>query len=385
MSSWKTGRRYRPSTSIKLMPNDQANLVHALQERIKELSCLYEISNIATTTTPLPEKLQEVVEALPKAWQHPECAVASLRLDGHVYQSGELAKRYETQDHPIRIRGQERGKLSMHYNYLDGPPPTFLHEEALLIRTLAQEIGGIIERDEQRQREEMLHRKFEQADRLTILGEITAGIAHEINTPLGNILGFAQLIQDRTQDRQVEEDAEKIINSAVHSREVVKKLMFFACEMPQQMQRIQVTELVEEALQLLRITFKNAGLSPEFHPPRYELEAKIDPIQFTQVVFNLLLNALYASEAGQKVVIELGQQGEELRLRIQDFGHGIQEAVRARIFEPFFTTKPAGEGSGLGLSVVHGIVKSHGGRIEVDSEVGRGTVFSVYLPLNLEA
>jgi len=360
--------------------------VHALQERIKELSCLYEISNIAATSlSPLEEKLQEVVNALPKAWQHPEYAVAELVFDGRSYRSGSMAEQRATQRHPVTIRQQERGQLAMHYVYGQTPPPPFLHEEELLLRTLAQEISGIIERDEQRQREEMLHRKFEQADRLTILGEITAGIAHEINTPLGNILGFAQLIQDRTQDRQVEEDAEKIINSAVHSREVVKKLMFFACEMPQQMQRIQVTGLVEEALQLLRITFKNAGLSPEFHPPRYELEAKIDPIQFTQVVFNLLLNALYASEAGQKIVIELGQQGEELRLRIQDFGHGIQEAVRARIFEPFFTTKPAGEGSGLGLSVVHGIVKSHGGRIEVDSEVGRGTVFSVYLPLNLEA
>ncbi len=139
------------------MPNDQANLVHALQERIKELSCLYEISNIAATSTaPLPEKLQQVVEALPKAWQHPDCAVASLRLDDQIYQSGELPGRYETQDHPIRIRGQERGTLAMHYNYLDGPPPPFLHKEALLIRTLAQEIGGIIERDEQKVREALL-------------------------------------------------------------------------------------------------------------------------------------------------------------------------------------------------------------------------------------
>ncbi len=369
------------------MPNDQAKLVHALQERIKELSCLYEISNIAATSTaPLPEKLQEVVEALPKAWQHPDCAVASLRLDDQRYQSGGLAGRYETQDHPIRIRGRERGELAMHYNYLNGPPPPFLHEEALLLRTLAQEIGGIIERDEQKAREALLRRKFEQADRLAILGEITAGIAHELNTPLGNILGFAQLIQGRELDGQLAQDVEKIINSAMHAREIVKKLMFFSCEMPQQKQWASVGPLIEEALQLLRVTFENAGIAPQLSLPEEPIEARLDPIQFTQVLFNLLLNALHASSPGQEVHLLLQQKDdEELMLRVQDFGHGISDEIRPRIFEPFFSTKAPGEGSGLGLSVVHGIVKTHSGRIEVESHPGEGTTFTIFLPLNPDA
>jgi signal transduction histidine kinase len=367
------------------MPSQQADsdLVHALQERIKELSCLYEISNIAATSlAPLEQKLQEVVNALPKAWQHPEYAVAELIFDGRSYRSGSVGKNRTTQQHPITIRQRERGHLAMHYTFDQGGLPSFLHEEELLLRTLAQEISGIIERDEQREREALLRRKFEQADRLTILGEITAGIAHELNTPLGNILGFAQLIQDRADDRQIAQDVEKIINSAVHSREIVKKLMFFACEMPQQKQQVSVTSLVEEALQLLRVTFKNAAIEPIFQPPSIPLNAQVDPIQFTQVVFNLLINALHASKAGQSIIIELSKEGEELRLRIQDFGHGIQEEVRERIFEPFFSTKPPGEGSGLGLSVVHGIVRSHGGRIEVESQAGEGASFSVFLPLN---
>jgi len=365
------------------MPQEHTELVHALQERIKELSCLYEISNIAATSAKtLERKLRQVVHALPKAWQHPEYAVAELQLDGHSLFSGELGDKAESQRHPIHIRRNERGYLAMHYRCLNSTPPPFLHEEALLLKTLAQEIGGIIERDEQKQREEMLRRKFEQADRLTILGEITAGIAHELNTPLGNILGFAQLIQERTGDRQVEQDVGKIVHSAMHAREIVKKLMFFACEMPQRRQRISVNDLIEEALQLLRISFRNVGVHPCFTAPPHPVEATIDPIQFTQVVFNLLINAQHASAPGQEVRIDLEREDGELLLRIRDFGHGIPEDLQERIFEPFFSTKDPGEGSGLGLSVVHGIVKSHGGSIAVESSPGAGAAFTVRLPLN---
>jgi signal transduction histidine kinase len=364
------------------MPEASPDAVHALQERIKELSCLYEISNIAATSTaPLPEKLQEVTQALPKAWQHPSRAVAALQLDDQHYRSGVLALRYESQQHPIIIRGQERGSLAMHYNHKENPPPPFLHEEALLLKTLAQEIAGIIERDEQKARETLLRRKFEQADRLSILGEITAGIAHEMNTPLGNILGFAQLIQDRTDDQQVEQDVEKIINSSMHAREVVKKLMFFSCEIPQQKHLVDVGLLIEEALQLLRVTFEQAKVVPRVSMPGQPVLAQADPIQLTQVVFNLLINALHASKAGQEIWLTLIQNQDQMTLRIQDFGHGIEPDIRERIFEPFFSTKAPGDGSGLGLSVVHGIIKTHHGQIDVDSQPGQGTCFTIRLPL----
>lgn len=368
------------------MPEASPDVVHALQERIKELSCLYKISNIAATSTaPLPEKLQEVVQSLPQAWQHPDHAVAALRLDNQQYRSGTLAAHFDSQQHPILVRGQERGYLAMHYNYQDGPPPPFLHEETLLLKTLAQEISGIIERDEQKAREALLRRKFEQADRLSILGEITAGIAHELNTPLGNILGFAQLIQDRTHDQQVEQDVEKIINSSMHAREIVKKLMFFSCEMPQQKQPADVGQLIEEALQLLRLTFEQASVTPRLSLPGQPVIANVDPIQFTQVVFNLLINALHASSPGQEIWLTLIQQEPNLVLRIQDFGHGIEKDLRERIFEPFFSTKLPGEGSGLGLSVVHGIVKTHGGQIDLKSRPGEGACFTIRLPLTPEA
>lgn len=359
------------------------DVVAALQERIKELSCLYEISNIAATAQeePLPEKLQAVVNALPKAWQYPELAVAQLKLDEHSFLSAPLPGVLLSQKHPIRIRGAIRGFLAMHYRKPTERTVDFLDEEAMLLKTLAQEIAGIIDRDEQRAREEELRRKFEHADRLTILGELTAGIAHELNTPLGAVLGFAELIESRIEDSSVRDDTRKIIQSAMHAREVVKKLMFFSCEMPRKMEWQSINALIRDALSLLRVSLEQAGLTADFRAPDGEINAQVDAIQLTQVIFNLLINAIHASSPGQEIKVCLRKKKDGLTLTITDRGQGIPSAIQHRIFEPFFSTKEPGEGSGLGLSVVHGIIKGHHGDIRVESTPGVQTTFTISLPL----
>ncbi len=353
-----------------------------LQERIKELGCLYEISNIAATSKgSLDDTLQSIVEVLPKAWLYPKDAVAQLTLGTKTFNSGSVPPQSVSQKSPIEVNNEYRGVLAIHYDAQQLSQRDFLSEEKSLLNTLAIEIGQIISRSEQMEREELLNRKLEHSDRLAILGEITAGIAHELNTPLGNILGFSQLIQDKTTDNQIKLDIEKIINSALHAREVVKKLMFFSCEMPQQMSVVAIDTLIEEALNLLKISLKNANVSVKFIKAENKISARVDPVQFTQVVFNLLINAIHASKAGKEITIKLDSNSNELKLSIEDQGHGMSETVKEKIFEPFFTTKPTGEGSGLGLSVVHGIVKSHGGNIKVTSKENTGSTFIVKIPL----
>ncbi|WP_245558450.1 sensor histidine kinase [Fulvivirga imtechensis] len=357
-------------------------LVETLNERIKELTCLYEISNIvATSTQSLEHMLQSIVNVIPRAWKFPEEAVVQLCVDEVAYFSGKLPAEHISQMHPIEISRQPRGYLAIYYDASSFQQSPFLPEEQTLLKTLAQEIAAIIERGEQKKREELMQRKFQHNDRLAILGEITAGIAHELNTPLGNILGFSQLVQDRAGDNHMKKDIEKIINSAMHAREVVKKLMFFSCEMPQHMQEVSINALVEDALDLLQISFKNAGLTVLFKKDNGEITAHVDPVQFTQVVFNLLINAIHATPKGRKLEVQLERQIDQFILIIKDEGHGIEESIREKIFEPFFTTKATGKGSGLGLSVVHGIVKNHGGQIVVESEVDRGSTFTVIFPL----
>ncbi|GJM05458.1 MAG: hypothetical protein DHS20C09_14490 [marine bacterium B5-7] len=357
-------------------------LIEALNERIKELTCLYEISNIAVDTNlSLDDQLQSIVQILPKAWKYPEHGVAELNLDSKFFFSDKLPLKHVSQKNVIVVDERERGYLAMHYDASFNENPVFLPEEHTLLKTLAQEVGGIIFRNEQKQREALLQRKFQHSDRLTILGELTAGIAHELNTPLGNILGFAQLIQEHSQDQQVSRDTEKIIDSALHAREIVKKLMFFSCEMPQQMKKVAINKLIEDALDLLKFTIKNARVKVVFSPKCKELIAQVDPVQFTQVVFNLIINAIHASSAGQQIDVALESEITSFSLTVRDQGHGIKKSIKDKIFEPFFTTKITGEGSGLGLSVVHGIIKSHGGALTVKSKENAGATFEVVLPL----
>ncbi|SNT17778.1 Signal transduction histidine kinase [Ekhidna lutea] len=361
------------------------NPIEALQERIKELTCLYEISNIAVDgSLSLEDQLQSIVNYLPRAWKHQDEGIAEITLDDKQYTSGQLQNESISQHSPLVVEDKKRGYLAMHYDAANHDQSSFLSEEQKLLKTLAQEVAGIVQRNEQKERELLLNSRLQHSDRLAILGEITAGIAHELNTPLGNILGFSQLIQERNKDNQIDQDVEKIISSVMHSREIVKKLMFFSCEMPQQMSIVSINKLVEEALNLLKITLRNANISVDFSSTQDNIDAHVDPVQYTQVVFNLLINAIHASNPEKVILIKLEADSNSCRLSITDQGHGIEDAIRDKIFEPFFSTKPKGEGSGLGLSVVHGIVKSHKGSIQVNSRVNEGTTFIVDIPLRQE-
>src|SRR5690606_31725137 len=154
-------------------------------------------------------------------------------------------------------------------------------------------VGDLLERVAIRENEAILKRKMEHADRLSILGEITAGIAHELNTPLANILGFAELLKTKeTENTQNGKDIDKIINSAIFSREVVKKLMFFACEMPQNLGQTDIVPVIIEAMNLLDPTFKKKEVKYKVTLPKGEVLMRADTIQLTQVIFNLVLNAI---------------------------------------------------------------------------------------------
>lgn len=356
-----------------------------LSERVKELSALYFISNLANDDTKdIPTKLQEIVDRIPESWQYPEQTVAQLHLDEMRFQSRifEPDVSYVHQKQPISIHGEPRGHVMIHY--LEGAEahPSFLEEEYLLLKAIAQEIGGMVSRNEHRKRESEYLEQLLQKDRLKILGELTAGIAHELNTPLGNIIGFTEFAKKQSNKDELQSDLDKVLNSAIYAREVVKKLMFFSCRMPQNKQIVNLYELMHEVRTLLRVRLQEEALEiiiePE-QPTKLELEA--DSIQITQLLFNLLLNAIHASDKGSVIHLLAFEQAGWVYLKIKDQGYGIPDEFQNRIFEPFFTTKDTGEGTGLGLSVVHGIVQAHGGRIEVSSKPNFGTTFTVKLPV----
>jgi two-component system NtrC family sensor kinase len=207
-------------------------------------------------------------------------------------------------------------------------------------------------------------------------------VAHELNEPLGNVLGFAQLAlkADGLPD-QARKDTDKIVTAALHAREIVSKLMLFARQKPPATSKVDLNRLVEDALYFLEARCQKAGISMERALAPGLPEITVDPGQVQQVLVNLVVNAIQAMSHGGRLTIETRPADGSVILAVEDTGAGMTEAVLKQIFVPFFTTKGIGEGTGLGLPVVHGIVTAHGGTIEVRSAPGCGSRFEVRLPM----
>lgn len=353
-----------------------------LKERIKELTCLYEVTSIVANAnySDIESSLISISFCVKKAWRYPKEASVEIKTAQFCINTEGFQPSSVFQKKPIKVFNREEGSITVFYPPDRHSVDDFLAEEEQLLQNIGIEIGNVLERKQIKENEQRIQRQIERNDRLTILGEITAGIAHELNTPLANILGYSELLRSRLGSQpEVISDLDKIINSTIFSREVVKKLMFFACEMPQEMKQVNIVPVVKEAIELLKPVFVKNHINYKFHANNEKIDLKVDTIQLTQVVFNLVLNAIYFSPKDGLIEIILDNQAEKVQLRISDEGSGINEEAD-KIFDPFYTTKPVGEGSGLGLSVVHGIIKSHKGIIKHQPNQPKGTVFIVDFP-----
>lgn len=353
-----------------------------LRERIKELACLYAVARIAQTQElGLEPMLVAMVRTIPQGWQLPDDLWVSLEVDGHAH--GRHDPEGPRLQRPIVIDGEVRGVLAVGYppDSTTGLSSIFLEEEEQLLEKLAAEVASMVERQEKRERQRLFEARMLQQDRLNVLGELTAGIAHELNTPLGNVLGYAELLMAGERDPARREDLQRIIDSALIGRDVVKRLMYFSCEMPSQFREQDLNTVVEGVLRLLRRQVDEAGLVLQLDLSEDLPPVRLDRVQFEQVLTNLVLNAVAATPSGGRLRITTGTADGNVELRVADTGHGIAPEHLRKIFQPFFTTKATGEGTGLGLSVVHGIIKGHGGDIRVESTPGTGTCFIITLPL----
>ncbi|WP_317045274.1 histidine kinase dimerization/phospho-acceptor domain-containing protein [Formosa algae] len=231
---------------------------YALQERIKELTCLYEVSSIIVNAN--YEQIEAVFYAishsLKKAFQYPEHTEINIKYDTTYVATANINTDLPSIKVPIKLFNVKNGSIQAKYNSKELLEHPFLKEEQQLLQSVALKLGSLLERFQIIKNEAALKRQMEHNDRLTILGEITAGIAHELNTPLANILGFAELLESKITEKDDKNDLEKIIHSAMYSREVVKKLMFFACEMPQEMTTVNMVPVIKDALSLLSPTFE---------------------------------------------------------------------------------------------------------------------------------
>jgi signal transduction histidine kinase len=222
-----------------------------------------------------------------------------------------------------------------------------------------------------------------QTEKMASLGTLTSGVAHELNNPLNNISTSVQILLEELEDTTPEYrkalllETEKQVERA---RDTVKSLLEFSREGYFSPQFVHVENLIYQTLKLIKGEVP-PNVKINLNVPE-DIEANMDPRQIQHVLINLILNAVQAMEEGGEINIRaLTQENNgKFCLQVQDTGTGISEEDLPKIFDPFFTTKDVGKGSGLGLSVCHGIVEQQGGRIEVSSTPGKGTTFSVFLP-----
>jgi signal transduction histidine kinase len=357
----------------------------SLRERIKELTCLYGIARLAAQPD-LDEDalLTAVVRLLPAAWQYPEHAAACLELDGRTYLTAGYTKGGASQCADVVVEGRRRGAVTVCYRVwrpwvYEGP---FLAEERHLLDAVATQIALLCEEREANEESRRLAEQLRHADRLATIGQLAAGVAHELNEPLGNVLGFAQLLQQSPHLPEADRsDLDRIVVAALHAREVVSKLRVFARQTPPEQRPCDLNQIVEQGLYFLesRCAKQSITLVRALEPRLPAVVA--DGVQLYQVLVNLVVNALQAMPQGGEVRVSTRATADSVVLEVTDTGIGMTSAVKGRVFEPFFTTKDVNEGTGLGLSVVHGIVTAHRGEVRVESEPGRGARFTVVLPL----
>jgi two-component system NtrC family sensor kinase len=290
-------------------------------------------------------------------------------------------------DHPIPVRSQdELGQLAESFN-------SMMHV-LRNSRAELEEWGHTLEQKVEEATRELHLAQAEAArgEKLASVGLLAAGIAHELNNPLTGVLTFSTLVRKQMPDGSPEaEDLDLVIHETRRCASIIRRLLDFAREKAPEKNFTDLNRLIEKTVDLVSEPARAADIQigldlDETLPPVW-----LDDNLLEQVIMNMLVNAQHAIEGSGSISIRTSKrlyqrrnadQAEEMaEITIRDSGCGIPPEHLQKIFDPFFTTKGVGKGTGLGLSVSHGTIEAHGGTIEVESEVGEGTEFRIYLPI----
>lgn len=295
---------------------------------------------------------------------------------------------------PLRLMAdlsELRGETGIHQLYkipMAAPASSQRQREVLVNIAVAplftrdqERIGRLIIFDDVTERAN-LEQKLVQADKLSSIGLLAAGVAHEVNTPLAVISTYAQMLTKQMQgDDSKSKILEKIAKQTFRASEIVNSLLNFSRTSKAEMEDLDLNRVIRETVQLIEPQLTKSNVTVEFRLDPNPPPVRANSGKMQQVFLNLFLNARDAMESGGRLIVISRTEGESFKVQVADTGKGIAADDLQRIFDPFFTTKGAKKGTGLGLAVSYGIVREHGGTIDVTSQPGEGTVFHLDLPL----
>ncbi|MBX3345547.1 MAG: PAS domain S-box protein, partial [Nitrospira sp.] len=262
----------------------------------------------------------------------------------------------------------------------------WLHDRGRVIEDEAGHplrIDGIASDITERKR---LQAQLRRTERVAELGTVASGMAHEIGTPMNVILGRAEYLMERTKEEPVRKGLQTIISQVERITRVMNQLLAFARRRPVEHRALDLRQIIEDNLEIFqeRLSHSNVTVDTSFAEGCPFVRADAD--QMSQVLINLIMNAIHAMPGGGVLKVALAPATDRgmVMLVVGDTGHGMPKDIIAKIFDPFYTTKEFGKGTGLGLTVVKGIIEEHAGTIQVESEPGVGTVFTICLPVHAD-
>ena len=369
---------------------------HELTERVKELNTLYRISRlIEQPDLSLELFLDEVVTLIPSGWQYPDITVARLRIEEGEFSTPGFKGTPWVQNAPVYVFGNPVGRVEVAYlkempEMDEGP---FSKEERDLINALAERLGKYIE--ERRTAEKLLEyrdhlenmverrtRELIQAEKLAYIGQLVAGIAHEINSPLAVISLYAGMLGTDAMDERTRGYVEIIASQVNSASKIVSNLLDFTKISHMERSSMDLNQLIHRIIRVVGHQLELSKICIE-HDLGSDLPAiSGDRDRIKQVIMNIVMNAYHAIGSEGTITITTRSLPEgSVELEVADTGSGISPEDMGRIFEPFYTSQSV-KGTGLGLSISKEIVESHGGHITLESEKGVGSTFHIRLPVH---
>lgn len=360
-----------------------------LAGRVRELNCLYSLSTLIEQEDRNTERIFERVPALLiTTLALPEGANVRLTVGEQAFSAGAAGGAEPVSRFDLTAGSDVLGVLDVGWPAapVAGPERRWTDQEQRLLRAVAERLGRVIQRGRTESERVALQEQLHQAQKMEAVGRLGAGLAHDFGNLLAVVRGHAErAAEGAATDSPAREHLTVILGAAAQGTDLVRSLLTFSRDAGEARAPLDLAALVAETGRLLRHTVSSSIRLIIEPKPTEEVWVHGDRTQLQQALLNLALNAADAMPTGGQLRLSVtageGPAANRVaRLIVSDTGTGMPPDVRARVFEPFFTTKPRGIGTGLGLPVVHGIVRDHGGSIALDSAPGRGTTFTIELP-----